>query len=366
MVMQARVRKERPSANRPIMVSLLALPETTPTSLYGFYEVFAAIGVTWETLTGQSTKLTPPSVRLVSGRRRSFKSTLGLTITPHLSFAEVKRSDIVIVTDLALQPETDPRGRWREAIVWLRKQYRQGALVASVCTGSILLAEAGLLEAEEATTHWSACDVFARCYPAVKLRPERILSPAGEAHRIITAGGMSSWENLALYLVARFFGEVEAVRIAKIFLFGDRSDGQLPFAALSRPRRHDDAVIAHCQSWIADHYALGNPVARMVRQSGLPERTFKRRFKTATGYAPVEYVQALRIEEAKQHLESTSAPVDVIAREVGYEDPTFFRRLFKRRTGVTPARYRQRFQSVLRPGRLTRSAPDEAHATKHQ
>lgn len=344
----------RKGPRRPISISLLALPETTPTSLYGFYEVFTAVGTAWEMLTGQSTGLAQPSVRLVSARSRSFKSALGLTIAPQATFAEMKRSDLVIVTDLALPPETDPRGRWPEATAWLRAQYRQGALVGSVCTGSILLAEAGLLDGAEATTHWSACDLFERCYPAVKLRPERILSPAGEAHRIITAGGTGSWENLALYLVTRFFGEAEALRIAKIFLFGDRSDGQLPFAALSRPRRHSDAAIARCQSWIADHYAVGNPVAQMVRHSGLPERTFKRRFKAATGYAPVEYVQALRIEEAKQQLESTGAPIDSIARDVGYEDPTFFRRLFKRRTGVTPARYRQRFRSVL-PPRETRA-----------
>jgi transcriptional regulator GlxA family with amidase domain len=83
-----------------------------------------------------------------------------------------------------------------------------------------------------------------------------------------------------------------------------------------------------------------------VAESGLAERTFKRRFQAATGYSPVEFVQALRVEEAKQLLETTRETTDLIAHRVGYEDPTFFRRLFKRRTGVTPARYRQRFQSI--------------------
>jgi transcriptional regulator GlxA family with amidase domain len=86
----------------------------------------------------------------------------------------------------------------------------------------------------------------------------------------------------------------------------------------------------------------------MIAHSGLAPRTFKRRFRAATGYAPVEYVQALRLEEAKQVLETTDEPVDAIAATVGYDDPTFFRRLFKRRTGVTPSRYRQRFQSIAR------------------
>jgi transcriptional regulator GlxA family with amidase domain len=124
----------------------------------------------------------------------------------------------------------------------------------------------------------------------------------------------------------------------------DRSHGQLPFAAMTRPRQHSDAVIADCQSWIAERYAEPNPVSRMVARAALPERTFKRRFRRATGYAAVDYVQVLRVEEAKQLLEATSKSVDSIAASVGYENAAFFRRLFKRLTGITPAQYRQRYQ----------------------
>ncbi|WP_407351147.1 helix-turn-helix domain-containing protein [Luteimonas sp. R10] len=113
---------------------------------------------------------------------------------------------------------------------------------------------------------------------------------------------------------------------------------------MTRPRQHDDAVISACQAWIAGHYDAPNPVARMVQRSGLPERSFKRRFRSATGYTPVAYVQALRIEEAKQMLEAGEERIDAIAAAVGYEDPTFFRRLFRRSAGVTPAQYRQRYK----------------------
>lgn len=112
---------------------------------------------------------------------------------------------------------------------------------------------------------------------------------------------------------------------------------------MHRSRRHEDAAIADCQLWIAHHYEAANPVARMVARSGLPERTFKRRFRAATGHTPVGYVQALRIEEAKQQLETTTLPTEEIGAAVGYEDPAFFRRLFKRHTGITPGRYRRRF-----------------------
>jgi transcriptional regulator GlxA family with amidase domain len=115
-------------------------------------------------------------------------------------------------------------------------------------------------------------------------------------------------------------------------------------------------VIGRCQEWLADHYREPQPVTRMVAQSGLPERTFKRRFKTATGYAPIGYVQALRIEEAKQMLETTGEPTDVVAHAAGYDDPSFFCRLFKRMTEVTPARYRQRYRFIGMAGEPSRLA----------
>ena len=171
--------------------------------------------------------------------------------------------------------------------------------------------------------------------------------PSGREHRIVTSGGSASWSELALYLVARFCGEAEARRIAKIFLFGDLSDGQLPFAAMARPKQHDDAIIANCQVWIADNYAIANPVSRMAEHSGLATRTFKRRFVKSTGYAPLDYVQSLRIEEAKHMLETTDDAIDDIAGCVGYQDPNSFRRLFKRLSGITPNQYRTRFQLIV-------------------
>lgn len=339
----------------PLPFNLLVLPESTPAALYGMYEVFSSVGVAWPELTGEPSAGPRIDVRLVGPSRRPVTCAMGARIIPHCSLDEAPQAAVSIVTDLGVQADSDPRGRWPKAAAWMLGQYRAGGIVCSVCTGSLLLAEAGLLDGREATTHWSAAGLFARWYPQVRLRPERILAPAGEGERIITSGGAASWEDLALYLIARHCGEAEAVRTAKVFVFGDRSEGQLPFAALRRSNRHEDAAIARCQTWIAEHYAGPSPVTRMVAESGLNERTFNRRFRAATGYAPVEYVQTLRIEEAKHLLETTGEATDGVARRVGYDDPAFFRRLFKRRTGVTPARYRQRFRLLPRTGERTRS-----------
>ena len=327
----------------PVNAALVALPEASAAVLYGMHEVLAAVGTIWNRLTGQDTGVRRVAAQIVAASEEPFRTTLGVPVAADGSFDDPQQFDIVIVPDLELPP-TGTIGFPPESIKWLRRQFDGGATVCSVCTSTLMLAEAGLLDGLEATSHWSAANLISDRYPRIRLCPERILSPAGPEHRIITAGGSSSWTDLILYLIARFSSRDEARRIAKIFLFGDRSDGQLPFATIARPRQHDDSVIGDCQAWIATNYDQPNPVAALIAHSGLKPRTFARRFRSATGYTPIEYVQTLRIEEAKQLLEATDEPIDDIALAVGYEDAGSFRRLFKRLTGISPKRYRQRFQ----------------------
>lgn len=336
-----------PVAPKRISVCLVAVPEIATGVLYGLFEVLTFVGDGWEMMTGWPPGAHRFQPQIVSESRDGFSNLIGVPVRPHLTFDEAKRADIVIVGDLAIGRDENLRGRWPAAVAWLRRQRAQGALICSVCTGSLMLAEAGLLDGEEATCHWAATDSIRRHYPRVLLRPERVLVASGDGHRLVTAGASASWTDLVLYLVARFCGEVEARRAAKLFLFGDRSGGQLPFAARVRPRQHDDAAIAAAQGWIAENYAEANPVAGMTSASGLASRTFKRRFEAATGYAPLDYVLSLRMEEAKQMLEASEMPIDAVAAEVGYIEPAAFRRIFKRATGVSPLQYRQRFRQVV-------------------
>ena len=170
---------------------------------------------------------------------------------------------------------------------------------------------------------------------------------SGEDARLITAGGHSSWHDLTLHLIARLCGNNHALRTAKDYLFSGHLDGQLPFAAMSRRIQKTDAVIGQCQEWIAHNYGCANPVAAMAERSGLIRERSRRRFRAATGYRPMDYVHALRIEEAKQFIESETIGIDEISLKVGYDDPAFFRRLFKRKAGLTPAAYRRKFIEFL-------------------
>jgi transcriptional regulator GlxA family with amidase domain len=328
--------------------ALIALPETAPTGLYSLLEVFSSVGTVWEDLTGEPAGEVRIKVDIVTEHEGLQHCGLGVPVESHATFRSAPKYDFLIVPDVHLTEDVDPEGQWPAAAEWVRSQFAGGAIVASACTGALLLAETGLLDNLEATTHWGAVPLFKRRFPQVRLRPNKILAMAGAEQRIITAGGASSWGELALYLIAFYCGRREAVRISKIFLLGDLSEGQLPFAALTRPEAHNDAIIDKCQLWIAEHYELANPVERVTEYSGLNPRTFKRRFFAATGSTPIEYIQSLRIEEGKHLLETSDMPTDQVGMEVGYEDSASFRRLFKRLTGVTPSRYRRRFQGIGR------------------
>jgi len=330
------------SEKLPIKIALLAVPEVSAAVLLSLREVFLAVGTTWNDLTGQATSARKMEPMIVSRTGQATNTVLGAAVRADLALNSAYNPDIVIVSDLTLPPMAD----WEPEEAWLKHHSDRGAIICSVCTGALMLAHAGLLSNRDATTHWSAISLLAEKHPDIRLHPDRVLMPTGDSHNIITSGGSASWSDLALYVVARFSGMDEARRIAKIFLLGDRGEGQLPFANLVLPKQHEDATIADVQAWVGVHYDQPNPVARMGERSGLNDRTFKRRFKKATGYSPLEYVQVLRIEEAKQELETTDQTSDEIGRAVGYEDSGAFRRLFKRLTGVTPGTYRNMFQNV--------------------
>jgi transcriptional regulator GlxA family with amidase domain len=187
-----------------------------------------------------------------------------------------------------------------------------------------------------------------------------VLVATGEREQLIMAGASASWHDLVLYLVARHVGPTAAQAVAKFLLLQWHADGQGPYVPFDPPTGHGDAVVLAAQEWLRTSYAVAAPVAELVERSGLPERTFTRRFRRATGHSPIAYVQRVRVEEAKRRLERTSEPVEDIAYAVGYEDPASFRRVFKRIAGVAPGVYRRKLQlpAVVRPGeRAARRQP---------
>lgn len=334
------------TAPAPHTVAMLVFPETSASVVYGMLDLFASAGRDWPLIVDGASG--PQLIRPVLVGRTAGSVVVGndVPVAVEARLADCPPAEIVCVPEVNLPPGTPLPERFHEEIAWLRDCHARGATLATACSGALLLAEAGLLEGCDATTHWAWCDVLARDYPGVTVHAQRALVVTGEGGRLVMAGGGTSWLDLALYLIARVAGSEAAMQVARLNLIDWHQVGQQPYARLARTRQVEDALIARCQAWIADHYMDPAPVAAMVRESGLPERSFKRRFAAATGMSPLDYVHTLRIEEAKQMLEAGDAPIAPIANEVGYEDAAFFARLFRRSVMLTPAQYRKRFRAM--------------------
>lgn len=329
-----------------LCIALLGVPESTASTLYGMYDVLESAGRDWSMLI--ESEPAEPAIRtlIVSADGKPFRVPNGLSITPSCGLGDCPRPDVIVISDLMLLPDEDIAGRYDVEIEWIKEAYSAGAVLATACTGALILAEAGLLDGQEVTTHWAYSEAMQRRYPALRVYPNRALIVSGPEHRLVLAGGGTSWHDLALYLIARFVDTEEAMRVARLHLLSWHDIGQQPFATLTVSRKGDDALIAKCQEWAARNYDRDSPVAAMASLSGLSERSFKRRFARATGMSPLEYIQTLRLEESKQILETTDLSVEAVALQVGYEDASFLGRLFRRKVGLTPAQYRRRFRSL--------------------
>jgi len=328
---------------RQIQVSLLAIPDVMLGSLTGMFDVLSS----FELLSGFDQALpasNPFCPEIVAPDAAGSPTASGLHVPAHRSIREVERSDIVIVPSLAVKRGEWRPGRYPAVVEWLSAIHARGGVLCSACSGVLLLAETGLLDGHEATIHWTYARTFRRQHPGVRLRLERVLVVAGERREFVMAGASASWHDLVLYLVARYVGPTAAQAMAKFFLLQRHEDGQAPYVTFDTPTDHGDAAVRRVQEWLTSHFALASPVEEMVKQSGLSDRSFKRRFRKATGLTPIAYVQHLRVEDAKRRLERTDAPVDRIGWAVGYEDPAAFRRLFKRITRLTPSAYRRKFR----------------------
>lgn len=328
-------------------IALFASPEASPAILFGLYDVLGSVGVVYPDMTIGEPGDALLDVRILAVDPAPFRLFGNVLVEPHGSIDDEAAFDVVIVCDLYTPNTVAPRGQYDRETAWLRKMHAAGTLIASVCTGSLLLAEAGLVNDLRCAGHWAYADLFESAYPSVGFDVSAILVLDAAADGIVTAGGVTAWQDLALFVITRLCGAEHAVRTAKVHLLTGHQDGQLPFAAMVRRPDGADPVVARSQAWLAENYASDNAVAAMVRHSGLHPRTFGRRFRAATGRRPMEYIHAVRIEEARRILESSAVTIDDVGYSVGYDDPTFFRRLFKRHTGLTPAAYRRTFAGLV-------------------
>ena len=224
---------------------------------------------------------------------------------------------------------------------WLRSEYSRGAGLCSICNGAFLLGETGLLAGRTVTTHWTYEEHLVSRFPDINVNTDRLIIDDGD---ILTAGGLMAWIDLSLILIERFLGPTIMVETARVFLVDPPGREQSYYSSFSPRLNHGDDAILKVQHWLQASGGKDMSLAALAGHAGLEPRTFMRRFLKSTGHTTGEYVQRVRIDAARDLLQSTSEPVDAIAWKVHYSDTSSFRKVFTRIIGLTPAEYRQRFR----------------------
>ncbi len=225
---------------------------------------------------------------------------------------------------------------------WLLEKHEEGSILCSACAGAFILADTELLKNREATTHWNLATEFNKRYPDINLNVDKILVNEFD---IVTAGGLMSWVDLGLELIAQFSTPAIMRQLGKIMVVDTGEREQRYYQIFSPKFDHGDKEIRNVQRKLTTDYNQHVKVTAMAESCNLTDRTFLRRFVRATGLKPNNYLQRLRVQKACDFLENTQLPFESIAYNVGYDDAGACRKVFVRITGLTPGEFRKRFKS---------------------
>lgn len=260
------------------------------------------------------------------------------SIQPDINFKQVTKTDLIIIPPVGLSPESLRQNELY--IPWIVEQYKNGAEVASLCIGAFLLAATGLLDGKRCSTHWLASAAFRSQFPTVNLVDEKLIT---DEDGIYTNGGAYSFLNLLLHLVEKYSGREVAIYCSKVGEIDIDRDCQSPFHIFIGQKNHDDEPIKRAQQFIENNITGKISVEELAEKNGLSVRNFERRFKKATANTPVEYIQRVKIEYAKKHLETGRKNINEVIYELGYADGKAFRTAFKKITGLLPLAYRKKY-----------------------
>lgn len=262
------------------------------------------------------------------------------SIKPEVHFSAVSTTDLIIIPSLTGYISTSVYLN-KDCCMWIAEQYKNGAEVASLCTGAFLMAFSGILKNKQCTTHWAFANEFRYYYPGIQLVDQKMIT---DQDGLYSSGGSNAYWNLLLHLVEKYTNRAIAIKTAKYFVIDLDKDNQSPFVIFQGAKNHDDETILKSQQFIEQQYLEKLTVDHIASTFNLTRRTFERRFKKATRNTVAEYIQRVKIEAAKKQLEIGRKSINEIMYDVGYADIQAFREVFKRITGMTPVDYRNKYQ----------------------
>ncbi len=322
-------------------VTFLAFDNCVANTICGPMDVFKFSGVGWNQI--HDMEHTPCfNVQAVSPDGKAVSCYNGLSIGVNGSIHDVKQADLIVIS--ATMDIEDTLQKNKAVIPWLIEQYEKGTQIAAVCMGTFILAATGLLDGKVATTHWGVADYFTQLFPDVNLKPERLVTDANDLY---CSGAYNASIDLSIYLVEKFYGREIALQTAKVLVHDIGRSSRAPYTTFKFQRDHNDKAILNTQKLMETNFLQRIDVEKLAGDLGIGRRTFERRFKAATGDTPLFYFQRVRVEKAKKILETEMKTLDEISYAVGYEDASFFRKVFIKHTGLKPTEYRNKFQRVI-------------------
>lgn len=306
---------------------------STVACIVGTVEVFRVADTYWKKQ-GRSLKY-----RLViASTQREEKLVRDLvSVKTDVHISEISSAKLVIIPSALPIKSTDEHP---EMLDWIKKLYKSGSEVASMCSGAFLLASTGILDGKSCSTHWSLTDVFRDLFPRVNLSADKLIT---DENGIYTNGGAYSFLNLMVYLVEKYYDRQTAVYCSKVLQIQLERNSQSAFSIFTGQKQHEDEVIQLAQQFIEENIDEKISFTEMSSRFAVGRRNFDRRFIKATGNTPLEYAQRVRIESAKKALENTRKTVNEVMYEVGYSDVKAFREVFRKITGISPLEYRQKY-----------------------
>ena len=322
----------------PFVVTVLGFDQALASAITGALDVFAFAGISWQRIHNQPT--TPKfKVQLASFHGKPFHCTNQLLLTPNIAIEDVTDTHILLIPTIGGDIDTVLQENANQ-LVHIKRLQKQGADIAGNCTGTFLLAESGLLDNKVATTHWGYADKFRSHYPNVNLQSEKMVT---EQDAIFCAGGGMAWIDLAILLIERYCGHQVASDTAKSHVLDFSRPNQTVYASSRQHKFHQDKDVLAVQNYLEEHFTKRLTLKHVAHEHNMTERTLIRRFKQACAITPIQYLQGLRLEQARKILETSMSPLESIVNSVGYEDLSSFTRLFKKYTGLSPSQYRAKF-----------------------
>ncbi|CCK78367.1 GlxA family transcriptional regulator [Desulfobacula toluolica] len=319
-----------------IKITILALDNVLASSVMGTMDTFGQTGVTWNFIVGHD-EVSYFDINIVTQDGKPVKTRHQAAIYPNGSIQDIESTDLIMISSFSDYKTIETSGK---AIEWLREQNKKGTTIAGICAGAYILAETGLLNGKTATTHWGFANDFRKRYPQINLQSEKIITDEGN---LLCSGGCNSYIDLSIYLIERYCGQSIALESSKAMLHDIGRNSQKPYTVFQFAKDHADSKIKLIQIWFEENYNQRIDIGVLAKNFGLSRRVLERRFNAATGNTPLLYLQRLRVEIAKNLLEKTSKTFSEIAFFVGYEDTSFFRKIFKKHTKLLPKEYKTKF-----------------------